>query len=185
MGTVKGKNKKERIDNVDINFLKANLISHTGTLIIILRERNKRETSRYQSTFSKRYKRYLSSSLTLPLSLSLSFISLSPGFYLLLYVSISFSFFLSLSLSLSISLSPSLFLSFSLSLLSLLLICFNYFNILLPSIFLFLLLFLMKNEGKNHREFSSARQQDASEYFMHFLETMSRAENASLKKFDG
>lgn len=39
-------------------------------------------------------------------------------------------------------------------------------------------------EGKNHREFSSGRQQDASEYFMHFLEVMARSENSSLKKFD-
>ena len=38
--------------------------------------------------------------------------------------------------------------------------------------------------GKGHREFSSARQQDASEYYMHFLDIMTRSEKASLKKFD-
>ena len=38
--------------------------------------------------------------------------------------------------------------------------------------------------GKDHREFSSARQQDASEYFMHFLEVMTRAEKGGLKRFD-
>ena len=93
MGTVAGKNKRERIDNVDINFLKANFISHPSTLIIIFREKNKRVTSRYQSTFSKRYKRYLSS-LSLFLSLPLFHHSLSSSFFLFY---LSFSWFLSLS----------------------------------------------------------------------------------------
>ena len=41
MGTVAGKYKRERIDNVNINFIEANLISHPSTLIIILRENTK------------------------------------------------------------------------------------------------------------------------------------------------
>ena len=121
MGTVAGKNKRERIDNVDINFLKANLISHPSTLIIILREKNKRVTSRYQSTFSKRYKRYLSS-LSLFLSLPLFHHSFSSSFFLFYlsfswFLSLSFFFlslFLSLCLSLCLSVCQSLCLSVSL-----------------------------------------------------------------------
>jgi ubiquitin carboxyl-terminal hydrolase 5/13 len=36
--------------------------------------------------------------------------------------------------------------------------------------------------GKGHNEFSSSRQQDASEYFMHFLDVMGRAERAGLTR---
>ena len=38
--------------------------------------------------------------------------------------------------------------------------------------------------GKDHREFSSSRQQDASEFYMHFLECLKRAEKSGLTRFD-